>query len=265
MCKNSTEIRSCMQYYKKPIFAKGRIVKKESLDLLNEFPEKLISTTWNSFSDGILYGCAIEYTAQTLIVCEGACIYQGEVVLIEREEIPFLDFDRQVVVKLVFHDWEKTEDFMIRPVELKIDDTVFSANYEMELGRFFLSKGAELRKQYQTMEDCRTAYNTLDVTHVPYAGHNHGTLSPVVFKLYARLLLESSFLDEIDYSFCFLCLNQERMERETVLTYFSCVLGKPCWEFTNNQIYETLVQFVRHRAEKKVKQVTRIRKEPKVL
>lgn len=254
-----------MQYFKNPIFTKGRIVKQESLECLNHFPKAMAAFGYDSYSDGILFGFSMDYKEGSLTVLSGACVYQGEILLVEKEELPFCEYDMPVRIKLVFSEKEMTEDFEIRRIEIKVDRSMDLAENEMELGRFCLAKGAILRQEYQTLEDCRTPYNTLDVTHVLYAGVKEPTLAPVILKLYGKLVLESNMASELDYGFAFTCMNSKRIERETIVTYLSCSLKEPCEEMTNYGLYERLVKLLELRAKSPNRQVNRARKEPSIV
>lgn len=255
-----------MQYCKNPIFTKGRIVKKESLDCLNDFPKTLAALEYDSYSDGILFGFSMDYQNGILEISGGACIFQGEILFVEHEALTFHEYDKPVMIKLVFYEKEITEDFIVRPVEIKVADSMRLSDNEMELGRFCLAKGAVLRQEYQTLEDCKTPYNTLDITHALYAGAKESTLSPVILKLYARILLKNNTSSELDYGFAFTCLNSKRIEKETILTYLSCSMKETDLNASSNiEIYEKLLQLIRMRDQSQNRQGNRTRKEPSIL
>ena len=45
-----------MQNYAEPLFSKGRVLKKESLEALRDFPGGLAKLALAEWADGILYG-----------------------------------------------------------------------------------------------------------------------------------------------------------------------------------------------------------------
>lgn len=237
-----------MQEYKKPLFQKGRVLKKEGLDSLRDFPYRFAEGCLSGWSDGILFGFDISYEKETekngqLVVDSGAVWYKGQVILTERETFSFSEFDRLIIVKLYIFNDSYTEDFYVCPLEIRLETE--EANGDgIELGRFRLSQGARLRKDYQDMHDFHTEYNTLDVTHVPYAGSGGITISPVILQVFARMLMESGTDKEADISFALMCLNHLPVSRECLLRYISCRLRKPYHEMEHSEIYESLVQIV---------------------
>lgn len=230
-----------MQNFAEPLFRKGRVLKKESLEALRDFPGRLARLGLSEWADGILYGFGISYENGGIVVCAGAVWYQGQVILTETEEIPFRAFEQQITVCLRLHPASCTEDFYVRPVELRLKNGE-PGNDEMELGRFRLSEGARLRKDYRDLRDCRTAYNTLDITQTPYAGPGGVTVSPTLLRMFARMALEQIGALDMDVQFALLCLNHPPVSRECLLRYLCRRLGEPFRELTHNEIYERLVR-----------------------
>ena len=238
-----------MQEYKKPLFQKGRVLKKEGLEALWDFPSGLASTMMAGWHDGILSGFGISYTMEDngkgqLIVEAGAVLHKGQVVLAGKEVFPFDAFDRQVVVRLYILPGYPADDFYIWPLEVRIEG-IQDSTEGLELGRFRLSQGARLRKEYQDMQDFHTAYNTLDITNVQYAGPGGITIPPVVLQVFARMVMANKAAREADISFALMCLGQAPVPRECLLWYISHRLDmeyREIKEMGHNEIYEALVR-----------------------
>lgn len=235
-----------MHNYAEPLFRKGRVLKRESLEALRDFPGNLARLALADWADGILYGFDITYEtketgAGVVQITAGAVWYQGQVVLTETEVIPFRAFEQQITVCLRLYPNTATEDFLMRPLELRLKNGE-PGNHELELGRFRLSEGARLRKDYQNLRDCRTAYNTLDITQIPYAGPGGITVSPVLLRMFARMILDHTQADEADVSFALLCLDHTLVSRECLLRYLCRRLGEPFRELSHNEIYERLIR-----------------------
>lgn len=238
-----------MQEYKKPLFQKGRVLKKEGLEALWDFPTGLASTMMDGWHDGILSGFGISYTMEDngkgqLIVEAGAVLHKGQVVLAEKEVFPFDAFDRQMAVRLYILPGYPEDDFYIWPLEVRIEEIQDSTG-GLELGRFRLSHGARLRKEYKDMQDFHTAYNTLDITNVQYAGPGGVTVPPVMLQVFARMVMADKAAGEADISFALMCLGQAPVPRECLLRYISRRLGMEYREIKkmgHNEIYEALVR-----------------------
>ena len=107
-----------MQEYKKPLFQKGRVLKKEGLDALRDFPSGLAEIFFRGWSDGILAGFDISYQKGTggkgqIIVSDGAVLYKENIIMADQEIIPFEEFDKQIIIKLYILPVLNTEDFDI--------------------------------------------------------------------------------------------------------------------------------------------------------
>ncbi len=236
-----------MQEYKKPLFQKGRVLKKEGLDALRDFPSGMAEIFFKGWSDGILAGFDISYQKGTsgkgqIIVSDGAVLYKENIIMADQEIIPFEEFDKQIIIKLYIFPVVNTEDFDIYPLEICAEEEGNNNNNGLELGRFRLSQGARLRKEYQDMQDFHTAYNTLDITNVPYAGPGGVTVSPVILQVFYRMLLSSRTSRESDISFALMCLGRPPVPKECLLHYISNRLGIPYKEMGQSGIYKYLVQ-----------------------
>lgn len=235
-----------MQEYRKPLFQKGRVLKKEGLDALRDFPSGLAGIFFKGWSDGVLAGFDISYQKGTsgngqIIVSGGAVLYKENIIIADQEVIPFEEFDKQIIIKLYIFPVINTEDFDIYPLEICAEEEG-NNNNGLELGKFRLSQGARLRKEYQDLQDFHTAYNTLDITNVPYAGQGGVTVSPVLLQVFARMLLSSRTSRESDISFALMCLGRQPVPKECLLQYISNRLGIPYREMGHSEIYKYLVQ-----------------------
>ena len=189
-----------------PVFTKGRVLKRESLEYLRDFPYDLAAIAFEEYADGVLCGFSVSYEEGCIFISPGVLKYQNKIIVVSGSTVTLGKYGQLMYIKAVFGEDQKTEDFIICPVEIEIDINEPIPENEMELGRFCLENGAELRCRYDSFGDLRTAENTLDLTHVPYGGHGSPTLHPIVMKEYARTVLGSS-TDSSDTAFALMCLN----------------------------------------------------------
>ncbi|MCI8379900.1 MAG: DNA and RNA helicase [Lachnospiraceae bacterium] len=236
-----------MQEYREPLFCKGRVLKKESLEALRDFPVRFARLGLSDWADGVLFGydisyeCGREGNGGQLVIDAGAVWQEGEIVLTEQKILPFDKYDQPAVVRLRLYPASYTDDFYVRPYELCLEGGE-PEDGGLELGRFRLSEGAELRKEYRDLQDFGTAYNTLNITGIPYAGPGGTTVSPVLLRAFAHTVMESDSAGSLDVNFALLCLNHPPVSRECVLRYVSRRLCTPYRELTHGEIYERLVR-----------------------
>lgn len=230
-----------MQDYVQPLFRKGRVLKAESLEALRDFPLQLAKLGLEGWADGVLFGYDICYEDGFVTVGAGAVWYHGQVVMTKEEQLEFRAFEQQVTVCLRLYPGAYTEDFYVWQTGLRLKNGE-AGRGELELGRFRLSEGARLRKDYKDLRDCRTAYNTLDITQVPYAGPGGVTMAPQTMHIFAKMVLDDPTARDMDVSFALLCLSQKPVSRESLLRYLSRRLEEPFRELTHSEIFERLVR-----------------------
>lgn len=226
-----------------PIFAKGRVLKKESLEYLRDFPHDFTSLMYQNYSDGMIFGFSLSYKDGFINIAKGALKYQGDIILVDDGSILVTEFEKILYLKLVIGKCWEGEDSRTRSVNIIIDRNKPSSEGEIELGRFCLNVGAILRCEYDSFSDLRTPENTLDITHVAYAGLNAETLQPRVLKEFAKALLMYS-QDPMDTNFAFLCLNTEIIPKNVIQWYIAKKTNDQYKDFTLGALYEKLLELL---------------------
>jgi len=230
-----------MQNNSYPLFARGRTLKKESLDVMRDFPRDLFDIAFCEYSDGVLYGLSVSAQHEHVYVSSGAIKHLGKIIIIKDEILPFTMFEQCVSVKVSIGLKELSKDFETIPLEVKVDTNLSLRENEWELGRFTLSKGARLRLEYTGVSDFKTPNNTLDLTEILYAGVGKTTFSAKLLKIFAHTLLQAANPSHIDISFAFTVLNSERVQRDFILWYIAKRLNRPFMELSNIEIYKNIV------------------------
>jgi hypothetical protein len=115
----------------------------------------------------------------------------------------------------------------------------------LELGRFKLKDGAELRQNYQDFYDLSTEYNTINIINVEYSGVKKSTMHPYILRYFSTIILKNKVDNPYDIAFAMQCMSQNCIDREAILYYLSNRLGIDYKECSNMQIYKYLSQIVR--------------------
>lgn len=233
-----------------PLFTKGKVVKKEALEGLRDFPHALVSIAFDNLSDGILFGFSIFFNKDksTIIVSKGALKFRGNIILVHENELTINEYGTLLYIKLIVDDFREEDDFKFFPVELIIDNKDFKEN-ELELGRFVLNKNANLRCKYDFFDDFRTPVNTLDITRCRFAGVGGVTLHPNVLKGFAKALLETSS-EATDIAFAFLCLNSDIIHKNSIEWYIARKNGGECREYSFDDLYKKLAEILSYNIKK---------------
>jgi len=223
-----------------PIFTKGRVLKKESLECLRDFPRDLADAAFCEYSNGVLFGFTIRYEKDGHIsVSKGAYKYQGEIIVVPSIELEIPEYGRLLYTKLVIGEIDETPDCKTCPIAIELDGGKPTEKNEIELGRFSLNKGAILRYKHDSFRDLQTPENTLDITNVPFAGIGGQTLNPIVMKKFAHeLMLRSS--DSVDISFALLCLAGNVVNKSSIQWYLAKKDNLNYNEYEISILYEKL-------------------------
>jgi hypothetical protein len=226
-----------------PIFTKGRVLKRESVEYLRDFPNDIATLTYEQYSDGILFGFGITSENGFTHITRGAIKHQGNIMIVPENTIRLTDYAEFMYAKLIIGKTHETADYKSCPIEIKVDRNQIKAENEKELGRFCLNSGAILRCKYDSFSDLRTLENTLDLTRVAYAGYEAPTLHPKVMKEYARALLTSSS-EPADVAFALMCMNTWVVHKRSIEWHVAKKRNREYEEYTLPQLYEKLLELL---------------------
>ncbi len=234
-----------------PVFETKKLLKKEMLDNLRDFPRELFDLQYRGYSDGVLMGCELEGYEGGLRIMPGILFYQGIPYFLKKPfDVSVRAEGKQVYLKVRFLGktiGTRQEEFLS---QIYIDERIPDLNCELELGRFKLQVGARLRTEYVDFYDYVTEFDTMDRIHVPYAALGQHGIWPQLLKCFARELLHFPKNDSGDIAFCLSCLQLEKaMPYEAVKAYLNVRLRQDR-EYTNQQVYSALKNILREAAGK---------------
>lgn len=168
-----------MWVQKIPEFHSGHILKQEMMVELSAYLYHLGPLLYQNCTDGIVSGCTLTTTEDSIVVNPGVIRYEGELYLIrEPQLIHYTPTNTTRVLNIVFHDQVQTDSFVTREMELAFTEGASSETRYLELCRFKLQPGARLRYTYTSFADRETEYDTLNTIHAPFCGMGRPTLSP---------------------------------------------------------------------------------------
>ncbi|WP_046226790.1 hypothetical protein [Paenibacillus dauci] len=231
-----------MFQYSYPRFEKGRVLKTEMLASVRDYPRSLVDVRYHEYSDGIITGAQVTVNERELTIAPGLIKHQGRLYVLEQQQ--HIEYDAtgvETILKVRFYENGSDRDFERYTGEIVLEEEIDS-NSEIELGRFKLKHGAVLRSEYVDFADLVTEYNTFHTIHIQYSGIGEATVSPFVFRWFARELFAqgASHPNPLDLSFGLMCLNEERIQRAAVLSYLSARFGHPYREMDNIKIHHSL-------------------------
>jgi hypothetical protein len=223
-----------------PQFQKGRILKTEMLENLRDFPRDFWDIFLHNYSDGIIAGAAMTVSDNIISITKGIVKFQEKLYLLDQElQLVVAAAPQEVFVKVKFDGPVVGSDFLVHNSRLIIETKPLQQD-ELELGRFKLNEGAQLRSVYRDFDDFVTEYNTLNIVHVPYAGLGKSTVSPMLIQYFLKQVIKGLTQNAFDISFFMQCFNAERVERDAILYYLTNRLSIPDKDYSNLEIYQYL-------------------------
>lgn len=229
-----------------PVFEAKRLLKKEMLENLRDFPRTLFDLQYRGYSDGILTGCGVKGNGAGLTILPGILLYRGVPYFMDKPYPVSCKAEGKLVYVKV-HFWDKAigaggEEYFSQVVA---DEQEPDAEQELELARFKLQPGARLRSEYVDFYDHETEFDTVNRIHAPYAAPGHVGIWPQICQSFAEELVKYPVTDIWDSAFCLSCMQLTgAMPYEALRTYLNMRLGRK-GEYTNGQAYAALKSILR--------------------
>lgn len=209
-----------------PHFEKDSVLKASMLANLREYPRDMFSLLYREYSDGIITGVQVvvenqdEMEGGCLLVKPGIIKYHGCLYYMKEDvRIPYRATERMVLLKVKFFEEQNTDDFTMQYSRIILDEDTQLQVDELELCRFVIKEGAELRQDYQDVQDFSTMHNTINRIHVAYAGIGESTITPELTTYYGEELIKHHSENPYDISFAMNCLYQNPIPRCVIMQY----------------------------------------------
>jgi hypothetical protein len=225
-----------------PLFEHAHVLRTTMLTELRDYAYEYGRLIHEDYSDGIVSGCRITTTVDTITLHRGVIRYKDNVYLItEPLSLAYYPTDNWAVFKLEFKDEVRKDGYIYREVETALADNLRLGKEEMELCRFKLQAGARLRMNYVDFADRNTEFDTVNTICAPFAAGGASSLSPDITRAFAREAAAYA-MDPVDTAFCLQALNaKEALNREVILLYTATKLKKAVADCDNLVIFEALL------------------------
>lgn len=230
-----------------PLFDKGAILRADMMAELASYAYLFGDILYDGYSDGILCGCRLTTTKDTIVVNPGIIRYAGKNFLIKDPiYVAYSPTNSTTILKMNFLGENRSARFITYDAEVVLDKASAVREGQIELCRFKLQPGAQLRYKYVDFEDRSTEYDTLNTLHVPYSSKERSTLSPEITYDYARELSGANPKNNLDVTFCLQAMDRSRpVAADTIALYLTSRLGGSIEEFTTNEaLYDGLNQIL---------------------
>lgn len=230
-----------------PIFRELHLLRKDMLESLADYAFRTEQLLYKGYGDGIIAGCELTTTEDSIILNEGVIFFEEQMFLIkEPMSILYHPTNTTTVLKICFSEQMRDVNLIYREIDLKLTEQEELRKGELELCRFKLQEGARLRYQYQDFEDRNTEFDTLNTIYASCSAKGGDTLSPRIVKEFAAEMLKAESLSELDTAFCLQLMGQDHpVCRDVLVTYLERRNRQKLQQTTNIVIYQELVQILK--------------------
>lgn len=227
-----------------PKFEEGRILKREMLEELRDYPRSFVEIHYQNYADGIISGANLNVSDSKIIVEKGIIKYKGIVYLLKSEtEIKYEDSLEETAIIVRFLE-DETQDFKILRGSIELEKCSNLEGEYLELGRFNLEKGAFLRDSYRDFFDLETGYNTLNIVNVLYSCSTGDTIHPKITTYFCQEMTKRGISDSWDINFVMTGLSQNPISRQIIEIYIREKLKIDEEDMDNSRIYNCLCKIL---------------------
>lgn len=229
-----------------PLISEGHILTRTILQAWSDHVLLADQYLYKGYANGILAGCELTTTEDTIILNEGLILFDHEIFLMkEPMTVKYEPTNATTLLKVSFSNEMRDASYRYREVDMTLTDQTVLQKGEMELCRFKLQEGAKLRYRYQDFEDRNTEYDTLNQIHTPYAAGGRSTLAPDITKSFAREMLAISTVPDFDALFCMQILSMDRpVTKDALVSYLERRNKAKVEDTTNLGIYLELAKIL---------------------
>ena len=233
--------------YKEPIFERGRVLKREALESLRDYPIDALNIQYEGYTNGIIRGLKVSVDSSERIISIGRGLVKFNEKIYPINEIQKIGYESSGVweiLKLKFADVLLDKDFKGQLIEIVLDEKECKDN-EIEVCRFKLKKGFALRDTYKDFEDMKTEYDTINLINADWSGYERATFSESVLKVFAKEYLKIKEVHSIDRTYCYMAFNTiEALDIEIIEDYISYKLGKKVKSNDRSLIFNNLLEIM---------------------
>lgn len=173
-----------------PRFESGNVLSKEMLETFNEryFVDDM---KYMGYSNGILKGFDIRVADGYLVVGRGCYFFENQVYYIGMDvKIPYTHSDMVKILVIRNNDKEISRYFEIREADFKLISEEERLLTDIEICRFRVQQGAQLRYQMRNLKDMSTYYDTICLCYAQWSAYGGQSIAYPILEKYAYELME---------------------------------------------------------------------------
>ena len=232
-----------------PVFESGCVLTHEMLETLKNYSMDFSGLTFDGFSNGIVSGCRVSMQGNTISVDRGIIKYENRIFLIPAGmKAVVTPGNEWHILQFNIDNINRENNFLTCNVQLDISTDSQNSGSKIEICRFRLQGGAQLRNQYQDYNDLNTEYDTVNEIYAKWSGYQKETVSVRILEEFAKEAIHKGVQNPQDVAMIqqILTLCGKSINRDCLQFYISSRLSRPYKELSNLEIYKSLGEVLRN-------------------
>nr|WP_317357722.1 hypothetical protein [uncultured Tyzzerella sp.] len=194
-----------------PNFERHSILKKELLSSIRDYSIEYLKVKYDKYTKGIITGFDLKIIDNNLIEISKGIVKFDDFVFIANKsaKIKYKPTNKFNSLKIVLEKDTKIKDYDKYILTFKLDENLDLDINQVEICRFKLMEGFDLRDKHKSFDDIQTEFDTINYLHSTWAGIEREYINPYILKVFANEAMESNITNMEDLLFCYTCLNGE--------------------------------------------------------
>ena len=194
-----------------PNFERHSILKKELLSSIRDYSIEYLKIKYEKYTKGIIKGFELKVLDENFIGISKGIVKFEEFIFIANKEakIKYKPTNKFNSLKIVLEKNTRIRDYDRYILSFKLDENLDLDINEVEICRFKLMEGFDLRDIHKSFEDIQTEFDTINYLYSTWSGIEREYINPYILKTFANEAMENSLTNMEDIMFCYNCLNED--------------------------------------------------------
>ena len=195
-----------------PNFERHSILKKELLNSVRDYSVEYLKVKYEKYTKGIITGFEIKVIEDKYIeISKGVAKFKDFIYIADKEaKIKYSETNKYKSLKIVLEKDTRIRDYDRYKLGYKLDENLQLNENEIEICRFKLMEGFDLRDKHKSFEDIETEFDTINYINATWAGKERESINPYITKRFGKEAMESKLENMEDIVFCYMCINEEK-------------------------------------------------------
>lgn len=178
---------------------------------------------FSNLTDGVICGCEINVSQRQMIVSPGIFKFHDFIyIMTSPQTLEYEATEQTQILKIQFlKSVEEGTDYLQYEGNMILQQTMDLQENEIELCRFKLKKGSQLRNDYTDFSDIQTEFDTVNLAHATWAGIGSPGIASPILTQFATEALSFGLQSAWDITFCTQCLQRDPLHPHVIDAYLA--------------------------------------------